>query len=96
MEKTIKKLKEKIKKLEVCIKILEKTNYNKKLKLQYCYEDLSNTNNYKYLRGYNEAIDDFFKELEKYEDKDGWLRLKMSSIYEIAEELKNGGKINDY
>ena len=41
---------------------------------------------------YNEAIDNFFKELEKFEDKDGWLHLKMSSIYEIAEELKNGGK----
>lgn len=37
----------------------------------------------------NEAIDNFFKELEKYEEKDGWLHLKMSSIYEIAEELKN-------
>lgn len=40
---------------------------------------------------YNKAIDDFFQELEKYEYKDGWLRLKMSSIYQIAEELKAGG-----
>lgn len=42
-----------------------------------------------YDKGYNEAIDNFFEELEKYEEKDEWLRLKMSSIYEIAEELKN-------
>lgn len=33
------------------------------------------------------AIDDFFDELQKYEDDD-WLKLKMSSVYEIAEELK--------
>lgn len=33
------------------------------------------------------AIDEFFDELQKYEDDD-WLKLKMSSIYEIAEQLK--------
>ena len=37
------------------------------------------------------AIDDFFQELQKYEEDDMWLRLKMSSIYEIAEQLKEGG-----
>lgn len=36
----------------------------------------------------NKAIDDFFNELQKYEETDDWLRLKMSSIYEIAEQLK--------
>lgn len=36
------------------------------------------------------AIDEFFEELQKYEDDDMWLRLKMSSIYEIAEQLKGG------
>ena len=35
----------------------------------------------------NKAIDDFFDELERYEN-DGWLKLKMSSIYEIADQLK--------
>ena len=38
------------------------------------------------------AIDEFFQELQKYEEDDMWLRLKMSSIYEIAEQLKEGGK----
>lgn len=33
------------------------------------------------------AIDEFFDELQKYEEDD-WLKLKMSSIYEIAEYLK--------
>ena len=33
------------------------------------------------------AIDEFFDELQKYE-YDDWLKLKMSSIYEIAEQLK--------
>lgn len=32
----------------------------------------------------------FFEELQKYEESDGWLRLKMSSIYEIAEQMKEG------
>ncbi len=36
----------------------------------------------------NKAIDEFFKELQKYEEDDGCLRLKMSSIYEIAEQMK--------
>lgn len=36
------------------------------------------------------AIDDFFEELQKYEEDDMWLRLKMSSIYEIAEQVKAG------
>ena len=36
----------------------------------------------------SKAIDDFFEELQKYEDNDMWLRLKISSIYEIAEQLK--------
>lgn len=40
--------------------------------------------------GYTKAIDDFFDELQNYED-DNWLKLKMSSIYEIAEQLKGGG-----
>lgn len=40
---------------------------------------------------YNKAIDDFFYALQKYEEVDDWLRLKMSSIYEIAEQLKAGG-----
>lgn len=40
----------------------------------------------------NDAIYDFFKELQKYEDDDGWLRLKMSTIYEIAEQIKEGEK----
>ena len=46
--------------------------------------------NYKqgYSDGYARAIDDFFEELQKYEDDDMWLRLKMSSIYEIAEEMR--------
>ena len=35
----------------------------------------------------NKAIDDFFDELQKYE-KDDWLKLKMLSIYHIAEQLK--------
>lgn len=34
------------------------------------------------------VIDEFFEELQKYEDDDMWLRLKMSSIYEIAEQMK--------
>lgn len=38
------------------------------------------------------AIDDFFEELQKYEEDDMWLRLKMSSVYEIAEQIKAGGK----
>ena len=36
----------------------------------------------------NQAIDEFFEQLQKYEDDDMWLRLKMSSIYEIAEQMK--------
>ena len=36
----------------------------------------------------NQAIDEFFEHLQKYEDDDMWLRLKMSSIYEIAERMK--------
>jgi len=36
----------------------------------------------------NKAIDDFFNELQKYEETDEWVRLKISSIYEIAEQLK--------
>lgn len=40
--------------------------------------------------GYNKAIDDFFYELQKYEEADDWLRLKMSSIYKIAQQLKEG------
>ena len=36
----------------------------------------------------NQAIDEFFEQLQKYEDDDMWLRLKMSSIYEIAERMK--------
>lgn len=43
-----------------------------------------------YRAGYIKAIDDFVDELQRYEDDD-WLRLKMSSIYEIAEQLKAGG-----
>ena len=35
----------------------------------------------------NKAIDDFFEELKSYE-VDGWLKLKMSSIYKIAEQMK--------
>lgn len=42
----------------------------------------------RYRDGYKKAIDNFFEELEKYEERDGWLRLKMSSIYQIAECLK--------
>lgn len=38
------------------------------------------------------AIDEFFENLEEYMDGDGWLRLKISSIYEIAEQLKGGEK----
>lgn len=38
----------------------------------------------------NKAIDDFFNELQKYEEADDWLRLKMTSIYEIAQQLKEG------
>ena len=38
------------------------------------------------------AIDEFFEELQKYEEDDMWLRLKMSSVYKIAEQLKAGGK----
>lgn len=30
---------------------------------------------------YNQALNDAFNKLEKYEDEDGWLRLKMSSIF---------------
>lgn len=44
-----------------------------------------------YKEGYNKAVDDFFNELQKYEEADDWLRLKMSSVYEIAEQLKVGG-----
>ena len=35
----------------------------------------------------NKAINEFFDELQKYE-KDDWLKLKMLSIYHIAEQLK--------
>lgn len=41
----------------------------------------------------NKAIDDFFDELQRYEDDD-WLKLKMSSIYQIAEQLKEGSVFN--
>lgn len=34
------------------------------------------------------VINEFFEELQKYQDDDMWLRLKMSSIYEIAEQMK--------
>lgn len=37
----------------------------------------------------NKAIDEFFDELKRYE-ADDWLRLKMSSVYEIAEQMKGG------
>ena len=37
----------------------------------------------------NKAINEFFDELQKYE-KDDWLKLKMLSIYHIAEQLKKG------
>jgi hypothetical protein len=36
------------------------------------------------------AIDEFFEELQEYEEDDMWLRLKMSSVYAIAEQLKAG------
>lgn len=48
-----------------------------------------------YKAGYNKAIDDFFDELQNYEDSDNWLRLKMSSIYQIAEQLKEGSADNE-
>ena len=37
---------------------------------------------------YGKAIDDFFDVLDKYAENDSWVRLKMSSIYYISEELK--------
>lgn len=40
----------------------------------------------------NKAIDEFSEELRKYEDDDMWLRLKNSSIYEIAEQVKGVGE----
>ena len=40
--------------------------------------------------GYKMAINNFFDNLQEYETEDNWLRLKMSSIYEIAEQLKGG------
>lgn len=43
-----------------------------------------------YSDGYAKALDEFFEELQKYEEDDMWLRLKMSSIYEIAEQMKAG------
>ena len=36
----------------------------------------------------NNIIDEFFEELQKYQDDDMWLRLKMSSIYQIADNMK--------
>ena len=38
--------------------------------------------------GYNKAIDNFFDKLQEYEAEDNWLRLKMSSVYAITEELR--------
>jgi len=54
-------------------------------------EHYDNCSNYIYSKGYTKAIEDFFDELQNYEDSDNWLRLKMSSIYQIAEQLKEGG-----
>lgn len=34
-------------------------------------------------KSYNQALEDAFNKLEKYEDEDGWLRIKMSSIFYI-------------
>ena len=62
------------------------------LRLKYCYEDLSEADNWGYLRGYNEAIDDFIKKLEEYEHKN-WVDnleygITWNDIEQIAKELK--------
>lgn len=58
--------------------------------------DMIDAVNKGFKEGYNKAIDDFFDELEKYEEtykEEDWLKLKMCSIYYIAEQLK-AGEIN--
>lgn len=62
------------------------------LRLKYCYEDLSDADNWGYLRGYNEAIDDFIKKLEEHEHKN-WIDnleygITWNDIEQIAKELK--------
>lgn len=69
------------------------------LRLQYCYEDLSNSENIGHMQGYNKAIDEFSERLKnKIELK--YCRADLTSQYvgmqtcewidEIAEQMKGG------
>lgn len=63
------------------------------LRLQYCYEDLSSSENRGYMQGYNKAIDEFAKCL-----KERWIEtedLNLSSEFfkfvdKVAEQMKGG------
>lgn len=75
------------------------------LRLKYCYEDLSEADNWGYVRGYNEAIDDLIEKLDmkltyysgypNCSEYDYALECALNDarrkVKEIAKELKAGG-----
>lgn len=76
--------------LDNVLEWLEELEFIRRWKLSvvedFCKYDASNIDEIAH-NARSKAIDDFFDELQSYEEDD-WLKLKMSSIYEIAEQIK--------
>lgn len=53
------------------------------LRLKYCYEDLSDADNWGYLRGYNEAIDDLTNKLTS----DEFQKYNLDFVFETSKSL---------
>lgn len=84
LEEIIKQQKELVNRDEKILKLLEELQAYREQHNRLC--DYYKVNSIEEI--YGKAIDDFFDKLEKYEESDSWIRLKMSSIYYISEELK--------